>query len=91
MCGLAVALLFLLVVFCGGQRFPFVRLAWSPGGLGFFVVLEVLFLLGGVWGLVFGGSLWRVVSGLISGEVLGVCIRVAIGLVISLRLSFDGV
>ena len=54
----AVALLFLLVVFCGGQRFPFVRVAWSLGGLGFFVVLEVLFLLGGVWGLVFGDSLW---------------------------------
>ena len=44
-------------------------------------MLEVLFLLGDVWGLVFGDSLWRVVSGLISGGVLGVCIRVAIGLV----------
>ena len=54
-------------------------------------MLEVLFLSVGVWDLVFGDSLWRVVSGLISGEVLGVCIRVAIGLVISLRLSFDGV
>ena len=56
--GLAVALLSLLVAFCGGQGFPFVRVAWSLGGLGFFVVLEVLFLLGGVWGLVFGDSLW---------------------------------
>ena len=54
----AVALLFLLVVFCGGQRFPFVRVAWSLGGLGFYVVLEVLFKLGGVWGLIFGDSLW---------------------------------
>ena len=50
----SVALLPLLVVFCGGQRFPFLRAAWSPGGLVFFGVLEVLFLLGGVWGLVFG-------------------------------------
>ena len=55
---LSVALLSLPIVFCGGQRFPFVRVAWSLGGLGFFVVLEVLFLLGGVWGLVFGDSLW---------------------------------
>ena len=56
--GFPVALLSLLVAFCGGQGFPFVRVAWSLGGLGFFVVLEVLFLLGGVWGLVFGDSLW---------------------------------
>ena len=56
--GLAVALLSLLVAFCGGQWFPFVRVAWSLEGLGFFVVLEVLFLLWGVWGLVFGDSLW---------------------------------
>ncbi len=77
--GLSVVLLSLLVVFCGGQRLPFVRVAWSSEGLGFFVVLEVLFLLGGVWGLVFGESLGLVVSGVISGEVLGLCIRVAIG------------
>ncbi len=49
--------------FLGGQRFSFVRVAWSLGGLGFFVVLEVLFLLGGVWGLVFDESLGLVVSG----------------------------
>jgi hypothetical protein len=77
--GLSVALLFLLVVFCGGQRFSFVRVAWSLGGLAFFAVLEVLSLLGGVWGLVFDESLGLVVSGVISGEVLGLCIRVAIG------------
>ena len=77
--GLAVVLVFLLVAFCGGQGFPCLRVAWSLGGLGFFVVLEVLFLLGGVWGLVFGDSLWRMVSGVISGEVVGLCIQVAIG------------
>ena len=43
--GLSVALLSLLVVFCGCQRFPFVRVAWSLGGLGFFEGLEVLFYL----------------------------------------------
>ena len=41
-----VALLSLLVIFCGSQRCPFLRVAWSLGGLGYFVVLEVLFLLG---------------------------------------------
>ena len=41
---LAVVLLFLLVVFCGGQRFPFVRVAWSLGGLGFFMVLDSMSL-----------------------------------------------
>ena len=35
-------------------------------------------MLGGVWGLVFGDSLWQMVSGVISGEVLGMCVRVAI-------------
>ena len=43
------------------------------------MVLGVLFLLGGVWGLVFGESLGLVVLGVISGEVLGMCVRVAIG------------
>ena len=33
----------------------------------------------GFWGLVFGESLGLVVSGVISGEVLGFCVRVAIG------------
>ncbi len=73
---LAVALLSLLVVFCAGQRFPLVCVAWSLGGLGFFGVLEVLYLLGGVWGSVFDDSLWRMVSGVITGGVLGLCIRV---------------
>ena len=46
---LSVALLSLPIVFCGGQRFPFVRVAWSLGGLGFFVVLEVLLLFVGLF------------------------------------------
>ena len=46
---LAVKLLSFSLFFCGGQRFPFVRVAWPLGGLGFFVVLEVLFLLRGVY------------------------------------------
>ena len=41
---LAVALLSLLVAFCGGQWFPFVRVAWSPL---FFVIWGQL---GGFWG-----------------------------------------
>ena len=57
-CGLTVASLSLPVVFCSGPRFPSVLVAWSLEGLGFFVVLEVLFLLGDVWGFVFGDSLW---------------------------------
>ena len=57
-CGLTVASLSLPVVFCSDPRFPSVLVAWSLEGLGFFVVLEVLFLLGGVWGLVFGDFLW---------------------------------
>ncbi len=43
------------------------------------MVFEVLFLLGDVWSLVFDESLGLVVSGEISGEVLGLCIRVALG------------
>ncbi len=57
-CGLTVASLSLPVVFCSGPRFSSVLVAWSLEGLGFFVVLEVLFLLGDVWGLVVGDSLW---------------------------------
>ena len=65
--------------------------AWAFGGsvvpsrcflwmLGFFCgVGGPLFVGGGVWGLVFDESLGLVVSGVISGEVLGLYIRVAIG------------
>ena len=60
-CGLAVANVSLLVFFCG-PRFPCVRVAWPLGGLGFFVVLEVLVLLGDVWGLVFDSSIGLVAS-----------------------------
>ncbi len=37
---LKVVFVSLLVAFCGGQRFPYLRVAWSLGGLGFFVVLD---------------------------------------------------
>ncbi len=36
-------------------------------------------MLRGVWGLAFGNSLWCIVLGVISGEVLGLCVRVATG------------
>ena len=51
--GLSVALLSLLVVFCGGQRFPFMRVAWSLGGLGFLWCWRSSFCWGvfGAWSL----------------------------------------
>ena len=76
--GLAVVLLFLLVVFCGGQRFPFGRIAWSLGGLGFLRCWRSSFGRE-CWGLVVDESLGLVVSGVISGESLGCVFELHLG------------
>ena len=74
-CGLTVASLSLPVVFCSDPRFPSVLVVWSLGVLGFCAALEVLVLLGVVLGLVCDESH----EGVISGEVLGLSVRVATG------------
>ena len=55
------------------------HVAWSLGGLDLFVVMEVLVLLGGVGGLFFDESLGLVVSGVVAGEVLELCVQIALG------------